>query len=88
MICRWIILNERGEAVLLVLFSPEWEGRGAGVGGGLAAVITATCEDYFTDLKRWLAPVFFGKLVQQLGTGGLCYSCIVTYVINLTVCDV
>ena len=87
MLCRWIILNELGEAVLLVLFSPEWEGRGAG-GGGLAAVITATCEDYFTDLKRWLAPVFFGKLVQQSGTGGLCYSYIVTYMINLIVCDV
>jgi hypothetical protein len=48
------------EPVFSRLFSTEWE-----AGESIAAVGTATLQDYFADIEQWLPPFFFSKFLRE-----------------------
>lgn len=41
------------------LYGPEWEN-----GHEYAAIIVATVDDYFNDIKKWLPDFFYSKFVK------------------------
>lgn len=57
------IIESLDEDVFSKLYTPEWE---SGNSDSFLTILTATFEDYFSDLSQWLAYYHYTKLQREL----------------------